>query len=471
MSYIPVILSGGSGTRLWPSSRQKYPKQLLKLVGEQTMLQGTISRLDSSERLEPMVVCNNDHRFLVAEQLRESGYQNYSIILEPAQRDTAPAIALAALRALEIGDDPNLLILPADHEIKDHSKFNQIVEDAQAMSEKGALVSFGIVANKPHTGYGYIRSGELVNDQSNAYDLAEFVEKPSLEKAQEYLENGNYMWNSGMFMFKASVFLNELQQTEPEMLEACKQAMSNFQEDMDFIRVGEEEFKKSPSKSIDYAVMEKTTNAVVIPADIGWSDVGSWSALWEVKDKDDSGNVCQGDVCLNDVDNSIVVSDGKLIAAVGVSNLVIVESDDAILVADKDQSESVKTIVDKLKTNKRAEVEFHRKVFRPWGYYDSIENGNGFQVKRLVVYPGEKLSLQKHHHRAEHWVVVKGTAEVVNGDETMLLQINQSTYIPIGAKHQLSNPGKVQLELIEVQSGEYLGEDDIVRFEDIYGRS
>jgi len=463
----PVILSGGSGSRLWPSSRSLYPKQFLKLVSDQTMLQETVSRLNGLDGLSsPVVVANNEHRFLVAEQLKEIDINDSKIILEPTPKNTAPAIALAAL---SVEGEDVILVLPADHIIENIDGFHQAIKDAMPLCESGNLVTFSIVPSSPEIGYGYIKAGKSIGS-AQAFEVAEFVEKPSLEIAKQYLENGQYSWNSGMFMFKASVFLSELKEFEAEMVKLCESSIRKASSDIDFIRVDETEFGKCMSNSIDYAVMEKTTKGVVMPLDVGWNDIGSWSALWQQLEKDENGNVLDGDVIVNDVKNSFIKCDKKLIAAVGVEDIVLVETDDSILLAKKDCVQDVKSIVNRLVKDDRPEAELHRKVYRPWGFYDSIENGDGFQVKRLVVYPGAQLSLQMHYHRAEHWVVVKGTAEIVNGEDKILLGVNESTYIPIGAKHQLSNPGKMNLELIEVQSGSYLGEDDIVRFEDVYGR-
>lgn len=468
LSITPVVLSGGSGSRLWPSSRSQYPKQFLKLVSDNSMLQETVLRLCGLPSLAaPIVVANNDHRFLVAEQLQACELDTGSIILEPAARNTAPAIALAAI-ALGAEEDTIMLVLPADHIVDDQEAFYAAIELGRTQAENGKLVTFGIVPSSPQTGYGYIHAGE--EHEPGVFDVSRFVEKPDLSTAQSYIADGSYSWNSGIFMFKPSVYLQELNSSHPEIVKACEKALSAANNDLDFIRVDADSFKECPSDSIDYAVMEHTKNAVVIPMSVGWNDIGSWSALWEQLDKDENGNVLKGDVMVDGVSNSLVISDKKLIACVGVEDVILVETDDSILLVNKDRVQDVKSVVNRLIEAKRPESQLHRKVYRPWGFYDSIENAEGFQVKRLVVYPGAQLSLQMHHHRAEHWVVVKGTAEVVNGDKKLLLRVNESTYIPIGAQHQLSNPGKLRLELIEVQSGDYLGEDDIVRFEDIYGR-
>lgn len=462
-NIIPVILSGGSGSRLWPASRTLHPKQFLRLLSDHSLLQDTLLRVRNiANSLPPIIVSNKDHRFFVAEQLRELNTENAQIILEPCARNTAPAIALAALQVLESGDGI-MLVLPADHIIEDQAQFERVVELGSKHCEQGKLVTFGIVPHKAETGYGYIQSGaELEQD---VYEVARFIEKPNAEKATELVKDSSYSWNSGMFMFKASDYLNELKRTQAEMVELCKQAMQAAETDLDFIRAGEQAFAQTESISIDYAVMEHTNNAVVIPAKLGWNDIGSWSALWEARSKDANGNVIEGDVIAKDVSNSFLHSDKKLIAALGVDDVVLVESDDAILLAHKDHVQDVKTIVEQLKQSQRSEVEVHRKVYRPWGFYDGLDNGDRFQVKRLVLNPGAEISLQMHHHRAEHWVVVNGTAKVVNNGKESLLRVNESTYIPIGVTHKLSNPGTLPLELIEVQSGDYLGEDDIVRFD------
>ncbi|WP_263079914.1 mannose-1-phosphate guanylyltransferase/mannose-6-phosphate isomerase [Endozoicomonas sp. Mp262] len=500
MNIIPVIMSGGSGSRLWPQSRSLYPKQFLPLVNDQTMLQNTITRLDGLENISPpLLIANEDHRFLAAEQFRQLGREAGGIILEPVGRNTAPAVALAALKALNhkgpvnvpdntgtsaipdgrtkaqsfsFDDDPVLLVLAADHVIQDEGAFHRVVEAALPAARDGKLVTFGIVPTHPETGYGYIKAlnHEAHEEHKGIFGVSEFVEKPDLETAEGYLASGDYYWNSGMFMFKASRYLEELKQFRPDILVACEKAMAVQNADLDFVRLDEDAFKVCPDESIDYAVMENTSDAVVIPLDAGWSDVGSWSSLSDISDKDTLGNAVQGDVMLHDTRNTYVRSEKKLIAAVGVDDLVITESDDAVLVSRKDRVQDVKKIVERLKAENRTEAKLHRKVYRPWGAYDSIDCGDRFQVKRITVKPGAKLSLQKHYHRAEHWIVVKGTALVTNGDEEILLTENQSTYIPIGAVHRLENPGKFDLELIEVQSGGYLGEDDIVRLEDTYGR-
>ncbi|AOS97185.1 Mannose-1-phosphate guanylyltransferase 1 [Microbulbifer aggregans] len=466
---LPVIMAGGSGSRLWPLSRQLFPKQFLPLTGEQTMLQETCARLDGLDHQPPLIICGDDHRFTVAEQLREAKEGHSGIVLEPAGRNTAPAVALAALRATTGGEsDPLLLVLAADHVIRDVAAFQDAVNKAIPHAEQGKLVTFGIVPTGPETGYGYIRRNADSGD--TAFAVEEFVEKPDLATAEQYVASGDFYWNSGMFLFRASRYLEELKAHRPDMLAACEQSMTGAAIDIDFVRPSQESFLACPDDSIDYAVMEKTRDAVVVPMDCGWSDVGSWSALWEVSDKDDNGNTARGDVILQDSKGCYVQSDSKLIATVGLEDVVVVESDDAILVAAKDRVQDIKKVVNQLKAENRSEAQVHRKVYRPWGFYDSVDAGDRFQVKRIVVKPGAKLSLQMHHHRAEHWIVVSGTAMVTNGDKEILVTENQSTYIPLGVTHRLENPGSIPLELIEVQSGSYLGEDDIVRFEDQYAR-
>ncbi|WP_345426999.1 mannose-1-phosphate guanylyltransferase/mannose-6-phosphate isomerase [Halioxenophilus aromaticivorans] len=470
---IPVILSGGSGTRLWPYSRSQYPKQFLPLVGDNTMLQDTVLRLDGIANLSsPWVICNENHRFMVAEQLRACDRQPAGIVLEPVGRNTAPAIALAALAILASGDDSVVLVLPADHDIQDLTAFHATVSVAEAQAEAGRLVTFGVVPTAPETGYGYIRRSQPVdNPLGEVFQVMQFVEKPTVDVAERYIGTGEYYWNSGMFMFKPSRYIEELEKFNPEMVAVCREAFAKAEVDLDFTRIDRASFEACPDDSIDYAVMEKTDSAVVVPLSAEWSDLGSWSALWDVSDKDKHGNTTRGDVITYETNNCYIQADRKLIATVGVDDLVIVDTDDALMVASKDQVQDVKAIVGELKSQQRSEASTHRKVYRPWGYYDSIDFGERFQVKRIVVRPGAELSLQMHHHRAEHWVVVSGTAVVVNGDNEIMLTENQSTYIPIGQKHQLKNPGAIALELIEVQSGSYLGEDDIVRFKDLYGRA
>lgn len=468
-SILPIIMAGGSGTRLWPLSRSLFPKQFLTLHGPSTMLQETVQRLSGLELGNPCVICNDEHRFIVAEQLREKGIASANVILEPVGRNTAPAIALAALNAQATGEDPLLLVLAADHVIEDTPAFHKAVSEATKLADSGQLVTFGIVATKPETGYGYIKRGAAVGDA--AFMVSSFFEKPDEATAQSYLESGEYYWNSGMFVFRASRYLEELQKHRPDILSACKAALSEAKEDLDFIRVDKEAFAACPDESVDYAVMENTSDAVVVPLDAGWSDVGSWSALWDVDDKDNNGNAFRGDVMLEETENCLVHATNKLVATVGLKDTIVVETKDAVLVAAKDKVHEVKKIVQRLKDAGRTEAKHHRQVYRPWGHYDSIGNGDRYQVKCITVKPGAKLSVQMHHHRAEHWIVVSGTAQVTVGDKTSLVTENESTYIPVGIVHALENPGKVPLELIEVQSGSYLGEDDIVRFEDRYGRA
>lgn len=466
----PIIMAGGAGSRLWPLSRQLNPKQFLSLVdAEQSMLQATIRRLQGLDIAVPWLICNEQHRFLAAEQMRQLGMEEAKILLEPVGRNTAPAIALAALQAVQEANDPILLILAADHLIQDVPAFHNAVNAALALAEEGKLVTFGVVPTHPETGYGYIEKGETVGD--GGYRVSRFVEKPDQATARDYVASGNYYWNSGMFMFRASRYLEELEQFQPAIYAACSDALAKAEQDLHFVRVNRDAFEACPDDSIDYAVMERTTDAVMVPLDAKWSDVGSWTALWEAGDKDSSGNCVKGDVLCENSRNSYIHAEHRLVATVGVDDLVVVETKDAVLVAHKDQVQDVKKIVEKLKLLKRGEHLNHREVYRPWGVYDSIDQGDRYQVKRITVKPGAKLSVQMHHHRAEHWVVVCGTAKVTNGEKTYLVTENQSTFIPIGQVHALENPGKVPLELIEVQSGSYLGEDDIVRFEDLYGRA
>lgn len=468
---IPLILSGGSGTRLWPVSRKNLPKQFLSLTGESTLFQQTVARaLTLPSSANPIVVASADHRFLAADQLLESSVQGATIILEPTPRNTAPAIALGALQALSSDPDALLLVLPADHLIGDTTSFSTAVENAIPVALDGWLVTFGIHPDRPETGFGYIRRAEAIGD--GAFRVEQFVEKPNLMTAESYLAKGSYDWNSGMFLFKASRYLEELGAYAPDILEATQRAFASAKSDLDFVRVDKDEFTKVPDDSIDYAVMEKSTRSAVVPVSCEWSDIGSWSALWLAGSKDDSGNLLEGDTIAISTRNSLVRShDRHLVATVGVDDLIVVTTPDATLVTRRSDAQDVKKVVDQLKAMDRSEHSLHRVVHRPWGNYDSLEAGDRFQVKRIMVKPGAALSLQKHHHRAEHWIVVSGTAEVTCDDKVFLLGENQSTYIPLGSVHRLRNPGKVALEIIEVQSGSYLGEDDIVRLEDVYGRS
>ena len=463
---VPVILSGGSGTRLWPLSREAYPKQFLPLAGDKSMLQSTWLRVADITTGAPIVVVNEAHRFVAAEQLQQTGTTPAAILLEPTGRNTAPAIAVAALEATANGADPLLLVLPSDHLIQDEAAFHAAVATASAAAEQGQLITFGITPTTPETGYGYIKA----QAGGPVRAVERFVEKPDLATAQTYVNSGQYYWNSGMFLFKASRYLAELERLNPAMLNACRQSWEKAQRDADFIRLDSESFKASPSDSIDYAVMEKTQDASVVALDAGWSDVGSWTALRDVSSQDADGNAHRGDVIAVDCRNTFAYGD-RLIAMVGLDDVIVVETNDAVLVGKADRMQEVKDVVGQLKAGGRSEAAWHRKVYRPWGAYDSIDHGERFQVKRITVKPGGTLSLQMHHHRAEHWIVVSGTAEVTRGDEVILLTENQSTYIPLGVTHRLRNPGKLPLELIEVQSGSYLGEDDIVRFEDTYGRA
>ena len=467
---IPVILSGGSGTRLWPLSREAHPKQFLPLVGKESMLQATWRRVAPLSSAPPLVVANEEHRFMVAEQLRQVECRPGAIVLEPVGRNTAPAIAVAALQAITDGSDPLLLVLPSDHVVNDAAAFRAAVQAAEPAARAGKLITFGIVPTGPETGYGYIRAGEPVAGEQGVRTVAQFVEKPDAATAEGYVESGDYVWNSGMFLFRASVYLGELERHQPAMLAACRAALAGARRDDDFVRLDKAAFEVCPADSIDYAVMEKTADAAVLAIDVGWNDVGSWSALWQVAEQDSDGNAHHGDVVAKNCRNTLAWGDGRLVALLGLEDVVVVDTADAVLVAHKDHVQDVKTIVSELKAAGRAEPTWHRKVYRPWGSYDSIDIGERFQVKRITVKPGAQLSLQMHHHRAEHWIVVSGTGRITRGEEEVILTENQSTYIPLGVKHRLENPGRVPLELIEVQSGSYLGEDDIVRFEDVYGR-
>lgn len=464
---VPVVLSGGSGTRMWPKSRREHPKQFLPLFGESTMLQDTLLRLAELDAEPPIIICNESHRFLVAEQLRTCSLVASKILLEPMGKNTAPAVTLAALASHR--HDDVLLVLAADHVIENVDEFIRQIKQGVRLADQGKLVTFGIVPQHPEVGYGYIKAGGDVSD--GAFVVDEFVEKPDIETAKSYLAAGNYFWNSGMFMFKAGDYLKELSHYQPEMLMHCEAAFRKATQDLDFTRIDSANFSECPSNSIDYAVMEHTNNAVVLPVDIGWNDVGSWASIWDVSEKDELGNRFVGDVIQQDSTNNLVDSSGRLIALVGVDDLVVIDTDDALLVARRDQVQKVKEIVDQVELRGGGEHLNHRKVQRPWGSYDSIDADVGFQVKRIIVNPGASLSLQKHYHRAEHWIVVSGTAEVTCGEKVFTVEKNQSTYIPLGEKHRLRNPGKIPLKLIEVQSGDYLGEDDIVRFEDNYGRT
>ena len=480
---LPIIIAGGSGTRLWPLSRQCFPKQFLTLDGDHSMLQTTMQRLAGIAHQPPMVLCNEEHRFAVAEQLRANQLPHSGIMLEPVSRNTAPAIALAAFHAIKNGQDPVLLVLAADHVIRDEASFCQTVESANAFAQAGKLVTFGIVPTSPQTGYGYIKRGDAFAQTTDleastaGFIIDKFVEKPDIDTAQAYLESGEYYWNSGIFMFKASVYLTELHRHRPDIYSACEQALASPLMDLDFTRIDKHAFIDCPAESIDYAVMEPLCNtvspndkAMVVPMDCGWSDVGTWSALWEASSKDTHGNAMRGDVIAHRTQNSYIYAQDKLVTTLGLENMVVVETKDAILIAKQSEVQHVKAIVEQLDAEQRPELKQHKQVYRPWGKYDALDNGERFLVKRISVNPGEKLSLQMHHHRAEHWIVVSGIAKVTKGDEELLLNENQSTYIPVGMVHALENPGKQPLELIEIQSGDYLGEDDIVRFKDKYGR-
>lgn len=479
MNLQPVILCGGSGTRLWPLSREQYPKQLLALAGNDTLLQATARRVDKSlaiaggKALAPIVVANEDYRFITAEQLRQAAVVPAAIILEPVGRNTAPALTLGAFVALQGGGDPVLVAMPADHIIGDIEAFRAAVRQGAYYAEAGKVVTFGVRPSSPETGYGYIRAGNDLRNRDGAHEIAEFVEKPDTDTAKRYISSGYYFWNSGIFMMRASVWISQLGATRPDIVEACRAAFAARSPDRDFLRVGKEAFVHCPADSIDYAVMERLPSGlgVVISLDTGWSDVGAWDALWHLGEKDPDSNVLKGDVMAVATRDTLAISHSRLVTLVGLTETVVVETPDAVLVAHKSRMQQVKDLVGRLKREGRTEAHTHRKVYRPWGYYDGIDAGNRFQVKRIVVNPGAALSLQMHHHRAEHWVVVRGTARVTRGEETFLVSENESTYIPIGTKHRLENPGKVPLEIIEVQSGAYLGEDDITRFDDVYGRN
>ena len=468
-TLVPVLLSGGSGTRLWPLSREMHPKQFQPLVGEKSLLQATWERLQGLPGMAaPIVVANEEHRFMVAEQLRQLGASASAIVLEPVGRNTAPAIAVAALQAMAGGEDPLLLVLPSDHVIADPAGFRAAVQEARrGAAEEGSLVTFGIVPTAAETGYGYIKAAAPAGGMRA---VERFVEKPDLATAEAYVASGDYFWNSGMFLFRASRYLAELEAQAPAILAAARAALAGAVRDVDFLRLDRAAFEACPSDSIDYAVMEKTTAAAVLPINVGWNDVGSWSALWEIADQDPDGNAHHGDVLALGCKNTLAWGGRRLVSLLGLTDVIVVDTDDALLVAARDQVQQVKDIVARLKAEGRPQASIHRKVYRPWGSYDGIDSGERFQVKRIVVKPGAALSLQMHHHRAEHWIVVKGTARITCEDKVFMLSENQSTYIPLGSKHRLENPGKVPVELIEVQSGSYLGEDDIVRFEDVYGR-
>lgn len=478
----PVILSGGSGTRLWPLSREKHPKQLLSLFNNETMLQATASRVKQfsgeakvSENL--IVVCNEEYRFITAEQLQHVGFGNCTLLLEPSGRNTAPALTLAALAAMESGTDSVLLVMPADHNIADTAAFHRAIQDGLPHAIAGSILTFGIVPDRPETGYGYIRVGAAI-EQGPVLQLNAFVEKPALETAKTYLAEGNYVWNSGIFMVRASIWLKAIAHFNQAMFDCCQRSYQDAKIDCDFVRVHKESFLACPSDSIDYAVMEKLAQApelgiqaCVVPFNAGWSDVGAWDAVWQVSDKDAQGNSLRGDVLVEDSRNSLLVSDHRLVACLGMDDVIVIETPDAVLVTNKANTSNIKRIIERLKTDNYTQRDSHRKVYRPWGHYDSVDSGEHFQVKRIVVKPGGSLSMQMHHHRAEHWIVVAGVAKVTRGDDVMTLKANESTYIPLGVKHRLENTGDIELEVIEVQSGSYLGEDDIVRFGDIYGRS
>lgn len=466
---IPVILSGGSGSRLWPLSRAMHPKQFLTLSGDQSLFQSTLSRLAGIQDgpLTPIVISNEDHRFLVAEQCRALGISPQAILLEPIGRNTAPAIAAAVVKALSTGKDELLLVLPADHAFDDLDALRDAFEKGTPVARDGRIVTFGTVPNKAETGYGYIRVAEISNE---IQAVEAFVEKPDLATAEKYLADGRYYWNSGMFLFQASSMLAQLREHAPQVLAAVEAALGNATEDLDFTRLDATAFAAAENISIDYAVMERSNQVSVVPLDAGWNDVGSWSAIWEIADKDSQGNASRGDVMLEATSNSYVHSEHRLVSVLGLDNVIVVETADAVMVTAKDKAQDVKLLVDRIKQSARSEATNHRKVYRPWGAYDSIDHGPRYQVKRITVAPRQKLSVQMHHHRAEHWVVVTGTARVTIGDKQILLTENQSTHIPVGVVHALENPGNIPLEMIEIQSGAYLGEDDIVRFEDRYGR-
>ncbi len=466
----PVILSGGVGSRLWPLSRSLFPKQLLALAGDRSLIQDTVRRATGSAFADPLIICNVEHRFLIAEQMRAAGQLPSAIVLEPAGRNTAPAAAVAALMLMEKDPDATLLLMPADHVVRDLDAFRRAADSAAAAAAQGLLVTFGIAPRTPETGYGYVQRGAALSESAHIFAVRRFVEKPDAATAEGYIKAGDYYWNSGMFAFRAASFIAELERLEPAMVADCRAAIRDGKQDLDFFRLEPKAFEGCKSISIDYAVMEHTQRAAIVPVEMGWSDIGSWEALWDASDKDNDGNALMGDVLHHATSNSYLRSEGPLIAAVGVEDLVIVATKDAVLVSRKDASQDVKKIVEQLDRAGRELHVTHRRVFRPWGAYEGLDSGENFQVKRITVNPGAKLSLQMHHKRAEHWVVVSGTARVTRGDEVFTLGENESTFIPLGAKHRLENIGTEPLHLIEVQSGHYLGEDDIVRFEDSYGR-
>ncbi len=469
-TLVPVILSGGSGTRLWPLSRKLYPKQFLPLQNDKSLFQTTIERVRELDNVESLIViCNDEHRFMAAEQLRQTDIEGSEIILEPQGRNTAPAITIAAMHIMSQTPNAQLLVLPADHIISDIQQFQHAVTSAQ-QAAMDMLVTFGVVPTRAETGFGYIKQDKNVSNGKNFFKVEEFVEKPDTQTAEKYISSGDYFWNSGMFLFDAKQYLDEIKRLQPEVYAACQQAYEKGERDLDFIRLEHEAFSNAPDISVDYAVMEKTDKAAVVPLKSDWSDVGSWHALWESFDKDQNNNSTYGDVIEEDCSGCYIHANNRLVTAVGIKDHVIIETSDAVLVTPRDRAQDVKNIVTALKKDNRSEVDIHPKVYRPWGSYETIDIEDRFQVKRITVYPTQKLSLQMHHHRAEHWIVVKGTAKVTRGEDEFLLSENESTYIPIGTKHRLENPGMIPLELIEVQSGTYLGEDDITRFEDVYGR-
>lgn len=469
MNVYPVILTGGAGSRLWPVSREYYPKPLLPLLGDNSLLQETSTRLNGVVNGDPLFVCNEEHRFLVAEQMQSIGRPTEAIILEPEGRNTAPALTVAALRLASNDPGAVMVVMPADHVIVDKTRFQEAVAEGTELASQGYLVTFGVVPRYAETGYGYIKQGDPI-EGSSGFKVSRFVEKPDLQTAEQYLSDGDYLWNSGIFAMRADKWLDAIKTHAPEIYDACVAATTEGRNDQDFCRLGKEKFRACPSDSIDYAVMEKTDNAAVVPLDAEWSDVGAWSALLEILERDKDGNVTRGDVLTHNVKNTLLLAENRCVAAVGLQNAIVVETADAVLVVDRDHAQDVKQIVSQLKESGRDEYRFHRRVFRPWGNYEGIDVGSRYQVKRLTVKPGAALSLQMHHHRAEHWIVVSGTARVTRGEDVFMLSENESTYIPIGTKHRLENPGAIPLEIIEVQSGSYLGEDDIVRFEDIYNR-